>query len=101
AGDEGVGLGQVDVHFAPNAEFAGEIDAGLDREACVREQTASVPGLEVVDIGAIAVDFFADRVPGAVEEPVLVSCLPDHTAAYVVYVPASGEAARADFLLAA
>src|SRR5207249_6197970 len=95
AGDECVGLGEIDVHLAPDAEFAREIDAGLDRKARVREQTASVPGFEVVDVGAVAVNFLADRVPGAVDEPVSVSRLPDHTAAHIVHIPASSEAARA------
>src|SRR5712692_6687576 len=99
AGDECVGLGEIDVHLAPDADFAGEIDARLDRKARVREQAASVPGLEVVDVGAVAVDFFADRVPGAVEEPVSKACLPDHAAAHVVHIPAAREAARAHFLL--
>src|SRR5437870_11389291 len=99
AGDECVRLGEIDVHLAPDAEFAREVDARLDRKAGVREQTASVPGLEVVDVGAVAVDFFADRVPGAVEEPVSVSRLPDHAAAHVVHIPTAREAARAYFLL--
>src|SRR3989442_16011738 len=80
ASDECIGLGEIDVHLAPDAEFAREIDAGFDRKACVWEQTASVPGLEVIDVGAAAVDFFADRVPGAVDEPVPVPRLPDHAA---------------------
>src|SRR5438309_12080097 len=88
AGDECIGLGEIDVHLAPDAEFAWEIDAGLDRKARVREQTASIPGLEVVDVGAVAVDFFADRVPGTVDEPVFVPRLPDHAAAHVVHAPA-------------
>src|SRR5256712_3762312 len=99
AGDECVGLGEIDVYLAPDAEFARQVDARLDRKAGVREQTASVPGLQVVDVGAVAVDFFADRVPGAVEEPVSKACLQDHAAAHVVHIPAAREAARAHFLL--
>src|SRR5437870_11394718 len=99
AGDECVRLGEIDVDLAPDAEFARAVDARLDRKARVREQTASVPGLEVVDVGAVAVDFVADRVPGAVKEPVSVSRLPDHAAALVVHIPAAREAACAYFLL--
>src|SRR2546422_1224662 len=53
----------------------------------------------MADVGAIAVHFFTDRVPGTVDEPVFIPRLPDHAAAHVVHVPASREAARAHFLL--
>src|SRR2546426_6453160 len=81
AGDECIGLGEIDVHLAPDAEFARQVDARLDREARVREQAPPVLGLEIVDVGAIAVDFFTDRVPGTVDEPVFIPRLPDHAAA--------------------
>src|SRR2546428_10683806 len=82
AGDECIGLGEIDVHLAPDAEFARQVDARLDREACVWEQAASVLGLEIVDVGAIAVHFFTDRVPGTVDEPIFIPRLPDHAAAH-------------------
>src|SRR6266508_1146855 len=46
AGDECIGLGEIDVHLAPDAEFARQVDARLDRKARVREQAPPVLGLE-------------------------------------------------------
>ena len=65
-GDDGVVFGQVNVDLGSNAEFAFEIDAGLDRKCGARDEAARVAGLEVVDVCSVAVAFFADRMAGAV-----------------------------------
>src|SRR5262249_49843595 len=57
----------VDEHvdLAADAEL-GEVDARLDGEAGARQDAALLVGLQVVHVGAVAVDLLADRVPGAV-----------------------------------
>src|SRR5215216_5721896 len=37
-------LGHIHIQLAPNAEFAGKIDAGLDRKTCARDQPAAILG---------------------------------------------------------
>ena len=56
-----------DVDLAADAELV-EVDARLDREAGPAQHQPFFVGLEVVHVGAVAVDFLADVVPDAVDE---------------------------------
>src|SRR5262245_10523423 len=69
----------VDVHIdlATDAEFR-QVDARLDGEARSPHDPPVVAGLQAVDVGAVAVHFLADVVPGAVDELVPVPGLVDH-----------------------
>ena len=60
-------LVDVDVHLAAHAEL-GQVDPRLDAEAGPRDDAAVVAGFQAVDVRAVAVDFLADVVPGAVRE---------------------------------
>ena len=68
AGDVHLARG-VDEHvdLAAHAELV-EVDPRLDREAGPAQHQALVVRLEVVHVGAVAVDFLADVVAGAVDE---------------------------------
>lgn len=81
------GLVDEDVDFTSYAEF-GEVDAGFDGEASSGEDAALFVGFEVVHVGAVAVDFFADRVAGAVDEVLAVAGLVDDIAASAIDLPA-------------
>ena len=80
AGD--VGLAGVGDHvdFAADTELAGEVEAGFDGEAGVGEDEADVMGLEVVEVGAVAVEFGCDVVPGTVGKVVGHACGADYGA---------------------
>ena len=53
----------------------GQIDAGLHGEAAPRHHAPLVVSFEIVHVGAVAVDFDADRVSGAVREELGVARL--------------------------
>ncbi len=87
-----------DVHLGPDAE-AGQVDAGLDREAGPRDEAPLVVRFEVVHVGAGAVHLGADRVAGAVKEVLAEAPLADRTAGRVVHLEAAQQAAGAYALL--
>ncbi len=63
------------VDFTAYAELAGEVDPGLDGEAGAGENKTLVVGLEVVQVGAAAVEFGGDVVAGAVGELGAEACV--------------------------
>jgi hypothetical protein len=67
---------------------AGEVEAGFDGEAGVGENEAGVVGLEVVEMGAIAVELGRNIVAGPVGEEVGEACRADDGAGGVVGLPA-------------
>jgi len=87
-GDDGAAGFGDHVDFVANAEFAGEVDAGFDGEAGVGEEQALVVGFEVVEVGAVAVEFDRDVVAGAVGELVGETGRADEVAGGVVGLPA-------------
>ena len=97
--DDGLALGQIDVDFATDAEIPGQVDPWLDGKAGLREKTPLVLGLKVVDVGAVAMDFLADRMAGAVDKPVAVAGFRDDSAADVVYFASAGKSPGCHFLL--
>src|SRR4029453_788544 len=75
------------IHLAAHAEF-WQIDAWLDGEARPRHYEPLFVGFEIVHIRAVAVDFLADVVPGAMDELLAVPCLDDHVATGLIDLPA-------------
>src|SRR6266545_2617603 len=57
AGDDGFAFGKIDVHLTSDTKLAGQIDAGFDGEAGMRQQSSRVVGFEVVDVRAVAMHF--------------------------------------------
>src|SRR5262245_12629274 len=71
---DGAPLLQERIHLAAHAESAGEIDAGLDREADTGNEATLLARLEVVEMRARAVKLVrVDRVTGAVNELLAVA----------------------------
>jgi hypothetical protein len=56
---------------------SGQVDARLDGEADTRDDRPLIPGLQVVDVHAVAVDLIPDGVAGAVQEVRPVAALLD------------------------
>src|SRR4051794_33405521 len=75
------------VDFAAHSKF-GKIDSRLDREATVRQYLAFVVDLEVIHVGAVAVNLGGDGVSSAMDEVLAVSGLVDDGARGVVDFPA-------------
>src|SRR5262245_24053041 len=69
-----------------NAELR-QVDSRLDREARALEDATLVVRLQVVHVGAVAVDLFADRMTGAVHELIAVSRFLDDITRGVVDFP--------------
>src|ERR1043166_4829548 len=80
AGYVDVFVADVNVDLGADAEFAFEVNAGLNREENARGDEARVARLEVVDVHAVAVAFFADRMAGAMGELLAVAGTLDHAA---------------------
>ena len=85
--DSAAGVGDH-VDFVADAELAGEVKAGFNRETGVREDEAFVVGFEVVEMRAVAVEFGGDVVPGAVGELRAEAGGADHVAGGLVGLPA-------------
>jgi hypothetical protein len=73
---------------------SGQVDARLDGEADTRDDRPLIPGLQVVDVHAVAVDLIPDGVAGAVQEVRPVAALFDVASRDVVDV---GSANRPSF----
>src|SRR5205807_3076257 len=93
-----IALFNVNVHLAPHSEF-GKVDSRLHRETRSGNDPAIVARLEVVHVGAVAVDVFADRVPGAVNEIVAVAVTGDDGARGVVHLVTVERRARSHRVL--
>src|SRR5574341_351129 len=92
--DEGLAVADVNVQLTADAELPGEIDAGLDGEAGAGQQSALVPGLQIINVRAVAMHFFADGMAGPVDEPLGVAGLPNDLPADVVHFPPAGKIPR-------
>src|SRR6478609_10383857 len=75
------------VDLAPHAELV-LIDAGLNREAGPRQEEPVFTRFQAVHVGAVAVNFLADVVAGAMDELRAISGLFDHRASCVINLPA-------------
>src|SRR2546423_11099141 len=80
AGDFNVFVTDVNVDLGADAEFAFEVNAGLDRKQDAGGDETRIARFEVVDVHAVAVAFFADRAAGAVSGLLAVTGALDHTA---------------------
>ena len=76
------------VHLAAHSELR-QVNAGLDREARIRQDATLVVDLKIVHIGAIRVNFGADRMAGAVNKIVAVAGLLDVRSHRAIHFPAS------------
>ena len=77
-GDDRVVLADVDVDLGSDAEFSFEVNSRFDRKCRSRDQTTRIACFEIVDVGSIAMTFFADRVTGAMEKLIGVTRFADN-----------------------
>src|SRR5215469_11313500 len=87
------------IELAAHAEAAGKIDAGFDRKAGAFDEAPVVERLEGVEIGACAVYFAADRMPGTMHKALAQARLFDHGARGAVGFAPADRLARSDALL--
>ena len=76
------------IHLAANPEFSGKIDAGLDREAGVRQQQPLVVGFEIIQVGSVAMQVDFNIVARAVGEPLAKTGRANDVACGVIGLPA-------------
>src|SRR5262249_5202311 len=96
AGDVYLAAG-IDEHIdlAADAELR-QVDPWLDGEAGARQDAALLVGLQVVHVGAVAVDLLTDRVAGAVAEVFAVAGRLDHRPGRLIHLPALERFARGE-----
>src|SRR5437588_9248162 len=56
------------IHLAADAKLTRQVNARLNREAGIGDDLALVFGFQIVHVGAVAVDAYANRVAGAMSE---------------------------------
>src|SRR5437763_519505 len=83
AGDFDGFVADVNVDFGTDPEFAFEINPRLDREENAGGDVTRVARFEVVDVHAVAVAFFADRMAGTMGELIAVPGALDHATRHV------------------
>src|SRR5579864_439397 len=76
----------INVYFAANSKIF-QIDSRLDGKAGVRQNRARIVRFQAIHIGAIAVDFLADAVAGAMHEIPGVSRVGDDAARDGIHLP--------------
>ena len=84
--------GEIDIQFASNAELPRQVNPRLDRETGVRQQPASILRFQVINVGAITMHLFADRMAGPVHKIFPIPRVLNHLPAHVVYFPSIGNA---------
>src|SRR5205085_2059842 len=89
AGDFDVFLADVNVDLGTDTEFAFKIDTRLDRKQNAGGDEARVARLEIIDVHAVAMAFFADGMAGAMGELLAVTGLLDHAAGDIVHLGAA------------
>src|ERR1700732_4660087 len=88
AGDFDVFAPYVNIDLGADAELAGQINAGFDRETNAGCDAARVARLEVVDVDAVTVDFFADGMAGAMCEIFPITRSRDHSPRDIIHIGA-------------
>src|SRR5437773_9434732 len=87
------------VHLTADAKLTRQVNARLNREACVGNDFALVFSFQVVHVGAIAVDAYANRMSGAMRKILPEPGRGDMPASGFVYFPSSDLAPGGECLL--
>src|SRR5207244_3280540 len=90
---------EIHVQFTPNPELAWQVDPWLNRKASPRHQAAGVLCLQAIDVGSVAMNFFADRMARAMDELIAIAPPLDDLPAGVVDFPAEWMMAGCYFCL--
>src|SRR5206468_4704692 len=88
SGDFDVFVRNVNVNFGSNAEFSFEVNAGLDGKTNSGNDRPRIARLEIVDVDAVTVGFFANRMAGAMCELFAETCTCDYTTRHIIYLGA-------------
>ena len=83
-GDFDVFIRNVNVDFGSNAKLSFEINPGLNRKTNSRNDAPRIAGFEIVDVDAVAVSFFANRMAGAMRELFPETCACNYAALHII-----------------
>src|SRR5215472_11092450 len=97
-GDFDVLFRNVNVDFRSNAKLSFEVNSGLDRKADSRNHPPRIACLEIVDVDAVAVSFFANRMTGAMRELFAETCACDYATGHIIDFGATNRFSSADIL---
>src|SRR6266513_2050740 len=84
SGDFDVFVRNVDVDLRSNAELSFEVNSRLDRKTNAGNDTPRIARLEIVDVDAIAVSFFANGMAGAMRELFPETCACNYTSRHII-----------------
>src|SRR5205807_2467417 len=87
------------VHLTADAKLTRQVNARLNREAGIRDDLALVFRFQVVHVGAIAVDAYANRMSSAMREILPETGRGDMPARGFIYLPSSDPAPGSECLL--
>ena len=97
-GDFDVFIGNVNVDFRSNAKFSFEVNSRLNRKTNPGNDTPRIARLEIVDVDAITVGFFANRMAGPMRELFAETCARDYATLHIVHFGATNQFTSADIL---
>src|SRR6266480_3816277 len=83
-GDFDVFIRNVNVNFGSHAKLSFEINSWLNRKANSRNDAPRIARLEIVDVNAVAVSFFANGMSGAMCELLSETCACNYAARRVI-----------------
>src|SRR5436309_2138259 len=87
------------IHLAADAKLTRQVNARLNREAGIGDDLALVFGFQVVHVGAVAMDAYANRMPGAMSEILRQACRGNMSARGLVYFPSGNLAPGSECFL--
>src|SRR6266498_4181459 len=87
--DFDVFIRNVNVNFGSNTKLSFEIDSGLNRKTNAGNDAPRIARLEIVDVNAVAVCFFADGMAGPMCELFAKTCSCDYATRHIVHFRAA------------
>src|SRR5882724_943830 len=98
SGDFDVFVRNVDVDFRAYAELSFEVNSRLDRKTNSGNDTPRIARFEIVDVDAITVSFFTNRMAGPMSELFAETCACNYATRDVVHFGAANRFTCADIL---
>ena len=97
-GDFDILIRNVNVNFGSNTKLSFEIDSGLDRKTNAGNDTPRIARLEIVDVDAIAMSFFANGMAGPMGKLFPKTCACNYATRDIVHFGAADRFTGANIL---
>src|SRR5688572_30321542 len=80
-------LSEVHIQFTPDPKLTRKVDSRLNRKTRPGHQTTRIQRLQAIDVRAVAMHFFADRMARTMKELITIAAALDNLPAGVVDFP--------------